>query len=141
MSLKSKAKASRLRKKKKLEKQIEQQKLIKNELRIKTMGTGFATRPRTQKDIQQYLDKKMPIYQISRKQEIKHTEDRWTMHYIKPKRRETDLNMIERDQLAKEYYEINIKTRIGQAYNKSGDMCLTESELAAMKAGQLRRRS
>jgi hypothetical protein len=140
MSLKSKAKAAAQREKnKKLRLQEQQQ----NEARVqalKNMSSGFARTPRTSKIEQQFQQSKIPVYE--RRSTVAPTrslDERFPISVPKVVQQLSE-EMQQREAAAKERYA-EMKTRVGQAFNKSGYSYLSDGELAAQKKGELRRRS
>lgn len=136
MSLASKAKAAKKRERLKQLAAADLQKTGMNAARLKTMTTGFARTERTVDMIKAHERSKMPAYVIQKP--VSHTNDRFPKHVNTPVAHMTP-EMEERELKAQERYK-EMKGRVGPAFNKSGDMYLSESELAAMRNGELRRR-
>lgn len=108
---------------------------------LKTQTLGLARTQRTKAVVDDYEAAKLPRY--AKQRPVNHAgplDERFTMPKPKPTRQLT-AEMLAREQAAKEVYETKMKPRIGPAFNKSGDMYLSDSELAAEKKGELRRRS
>jgi hypothetical protein len=137
----SKLKAAKLRLKVKEARAAEVRKLEAKAASLKSQTLGLARTPRKKVVTDAFEASKMPQY--AKQRAIQHTrpvEDRFTMAEPKPSRQLTG-EMLARELAAKEIYETKMKPRIGPAFNKSGDMYLSESELDAEKKGELRRRS
>lgn len=139
MSLRSKAKAAKKRQHLKEQQARELLSIEANAERLRSLSSNFARTERTETHTAMFRALKMPQY--IKQKEVAHVEDRWTMGPKRKSREETDEEMRLREQKAREHYERNMKPRVAPAYNKGGDMYLSEGELEAQRHGELRRRS
>jgi hypothetical protein len=141
VSLKSKAKAERKREQLKLQRALEEQKLQDSVDRLKTMTSGFARTKRTDRQQAIFEASKMPQY--ARQREVTRSadlSDRFTGKGRAIPTKHNDPIMQARDEAAHERTK-EIMKRVDIGYNKGGLMLLSESEFAAMKKGELKRRS
>ncbi|QRE00221.1 hypothetical protein [Burkholderia phage BCSR5] len=142
MSLKSKAKAAKQRERKQQEAAREAQRLADNANRLKTMSGGFSRSPVKRSTVQAFKASKMPQYVKQR--EVSHADgDRFLHMSAKTKPAvvgELTPEMQAREAMAQSYAR-EYKNRVAPAYNKGPDMLMSDSEYAAMKRGELRRRS
>jgi hypothetical protein len=106
--------------------------------KLQTLTSGFARTPRTPQIEAEFLRAKIPSYPKSGHTNTRSLAERFPVIEVKTKQQLSE-EMAERERKAKERYR-EIQNRIGPAYNKGGDQLLSESEYAAMKKGELRRR-
>jgi len=133
-----KAKAAKEREKERARKLQEVQQVEARFQALKSMTSGFAKISRSPKVEQEFISAKMPVYRTSGIVNTRTPEQRFPATVMKVQPRLTG-EMAEREEAAKERYR-EIQNRISPAYNKGGDQLLSESEYAAMKRGELRRR-
>ena len=133
-----KAKAALARDKERARKLEEVQQVEARFQALKTMTSGFAKTSRSPKVEQEFISAKMPMYRTSGIVNTRSEAERFPVTLMKAQLRLTG-EMAEREEAAKERYR-EIQNRIAPPGNKMGDQLLSESEYAAMKRGELRRR-
>jgi len=138
-SSRSKEKAARSRIKNQQLKVQEQQKQEARVQALKTMTSGFARTVRTAEIEQKYKASKLPVYARTQVVQTRSLDERFPLPIPKQKQQLSE-EMQRREAAAKEKYEI-MKTRVAPIANKMGAQYLSESELAAERKGELRRRS
>jgi hypothetical protein len=136
----SKAKAAIQRERQRQLKLQEEQQVAARAAALKNMTAGFARTARSDSVIEAFNASKIPVYPKARTTSSRTLDERFPTQVVKQKQQLSE-DMQKREALAVQHYETVMKSRIGPAFNKSGDMYLSESELAAEKKGELRRRS
>lgn len=144
MSLKSKAKAARKREQLKASREREIQKDLERVSELKTRTAGFARTSRSEAVEAAFKQSKMPTYAKQRAVEhTRSTAERFDLSYGNKRPAvmgEATAEMIERQAQAQEQAKL-FKNRVAPVGNKMGPQLLTDSELAAERRGELRRRS
>jgi hypothetical protein len=133
-----KAKAAIARDKERARKLQEEQQVAARFQALKSMTSGFAKTTRSSKVEREFIQAKMPVYRTSGIVNNRSAAERFPVTVMKVQPRLTG-EMAEREEAAKDRYR-EIQNRVGPTYNKGGDMLMSESEYAAMKRGELRRR-
>ena len=134
----AKTNAALKRAKEKQRREEEQQRVEANHRKLQTLTSGFARTPRTPKIEAEFLKAKIPTYPKTGMVHTRSLAERFPVSEARARQQLSD-DMKERERIAKERYR-EIQNRIAAPYNKGGDMLLSESEYAAMKKGELRRR-
>jgi len=137
MSLKSKEKAAKKREHLKQFALQEQRKLELRSESLKTVTAGFGRTIRTKEIEDNWHASKMPKY--PKQQLVNRPEDRWKLDKQKSMQI-LSKEMQERERIAKEKFK-ELQSRIGPVFNKGPLQVLTDTDLAAERRGELRRRS